>query len=150
PQIRFACFKFQVEQKHLDQAAAELAAVFAAQPKDDAQTHIRAFRVYANIGAWAEAKAQHQQAIKLSPDDRKIALEHFRYHADRGEWPQADAAYAEQLSRATDEVELRRQCASLHAEAKRWEHVHAEYAKILPLRRDDTFGTWWPYAAACL
>src|SRR5262249_23808278 len=32
PQIRFACFKFHVEQKHLDEAAAELTAVMAAQP----------------------------------------------------------------------------------------------------------------------
>src|SRR5262249_37759351 len=32
-EIRFACFKFQVEQKHLAAAATELAAVTAAQPK---------------------------------------------------------------------------------------------------------------------
>jgi serine/threonine protein kinase/Tfp pilus assembly protein PilF len=150
PLIRFACFQFHVEQKRLDEAAAELAAVVAAQPKEDAQTHIRAFHVYADNGAWKEARGQHQRAIRLSPGDRKIALEHFRYHADRGEWPQADAAYAEQLARSPEDVELRRTCAELHVEARRWERVLAEYAKILPLRRDDVWGAWYPYALMCL
>jgi serine/threonine protein kinase/Flp pilus assembly protein TadD len=150
PLVRFACFQFHVEQKRLDDAAMELAAVVAAQPKDDAQRHIRAFRVYADNGDWAEAKAQHRRAIQLAPADRKIALEHFRYHADRGEWPQADAAYAEQIARSPEDVELRVKCAELHMEASRWERVLAEYAKILPLRRDDVWGAWYPYALMCL
>src|SRR5262249_53290026 len=150
PEIRFACFKFQVKLQRLEAAGAELAAVVAAQRQDDAQTRIRAFRVYADNGNWTEARARHQRAIQLAPTDRKIALEHYRYHVDRGEWPQADAAYAEQLAHATDEVELRRECASLHAEARRWEHVYAECAKILPLRRDDGFGVWGPYAVICV
>jgi serine/threonine protein kinase/Flp pilus assembly protein TadD len=150
PQIRFACFNFHVEQKHPDEAAAELAAVVAAQSKDDAQTHVRAFRVYADNGDWKEAKVQHQRAIQLAPTDRKIALGHFRYHADRGEWPQADAAYAEQIARSPEDVELRRTCAELHVEAGRWERVFAEYAKILSLRRDDVWGAWYPYALMCL
>src|SRR5262249_14826606 len=95
PHIRFASFTFHVEQKHLDEAAAELAAAVAAEPKEDVQTHIRAFRVYADNGAWAEAKAQHRRAIEIAPADRRIALEPYRYHADRGEWPQAEVAYAE-------------------------------------------------------
>src|SRR5262249_37014493 len=150
PEIRFACFKFQVKLQRLEAAGAELAAVVAAQRQDDAQTRIRAFRVYADNGNWTEARARHQRAIQLAPTDRKIALEHYRYHVDRDEWPQADAAYAEQLAHATDEVELRRECASLHAEARRWEHVYAECAKILPLRRDDDFGAWGPYAVICV
>src|SRR5262249_9729329 len=101
PQIRFACFKFQVGQKRLDGAVAELAAVMKAQPNDP-QQHLKAFRVYADNGLWNEAKAQHQRAIQLAPADRWTALEHFRYHADRGEWPQAEAAYAEPLARAGD------------------------------------------------
>src|SRR5262249_30174433 len=71
-------------------------------------------------------------------------------HADRGEWPQADAAYADQLARSPDDVELRVKCAELHMEARRWERVLAEYAKILPLRRDDVWGAWYPYALVCL
>src|SRR5262249_20479998 len=150
PEIRFACFKFQVKLQRLEAAGAELAAVVAAQRQDDAQTRIRAFRVYADNGNWTEARARHQRAIELAPTDRKIALEHYRYHVDRDEWPQADAAYAEQLAHPPDEVELRRECALLHAEARRWEHVYAEYAKILALRRDDVFGAWYPYAVICV
>ena len=148
--IRFACFKFHVEQKHLEEAAKELAAVIAAQPKDEAQTHIWAFQVYADNGEWAEAKAQHQRTIQLAPTDGKIALEHYRYHADRGEWQQADAVYAEQLARLPNDSDLRVECALLHVEARRWEHVYAEYAKILPLRREDIWGVWYPYALVCL
>src|SRR5262245_17718625 len=70
PEIRFACFKFQVKLQRLEAAGAELAAVVAAQRKDDAQTHIRAFRVYADNGAWKQAKAQHQRAIQLAPTGR--------------------------------------------------------------------------------
>src|SRR5262249_40166930 len=137
------------EQKRLDAAAAELAAVMKAQPNDP-QQHLKAFRVYADNGAWNEARAQHQRAIQLAPADRGIALEHFRYHADRGEWPQAEAAYAEELAGSPEDVELRVKCAELHMKAHRWERVLAEYTKILPLRPDDVWGAWYPYALMCL
>src|SRR5262249_36829169 len=140
PDIRFACFKFQVQQKRLDGAAAELAAVMKAQPNDP-QQYLKAFRVYADNDLWKEAKAQHQRAIQLAPADRWIALEHFRYYADRGEWPQAEAAYAEQLARLPDDFELRVHCAYLHVQAGRWERVFAEYVKILAMRRDDISST---------
>jgi serine/threonine protein kinase/Flp pilus assembly protein TadD len=155
PKTRFTCFKFQVVRKRWDAAAppeaaiVELAAVTKLQPNDP-QVHLNAFRVYADNGFWNEAKAQHQRAIELAPADRKITLEHYRYHVDRGEWPQAEAAYAEQLGRLPNDAELRIQCALLHADAKRWEQVYSEYAKILPMRRDDIGGAWYPYALACL
>jgi serine/threonine protein kinase/Flp pilus assembly protein TadD len=135
--IRFAHFRFLVDEGDWKRAEEELAGAAGLKP-DDSAVWLEGFRAYAEKGQRQRGDAALARASSLAPHDSSVWRTGFEVYARHGHWTAATAAHARALVQRPDDASLALAIFRYHADREDWARAEREYARVAAARPRDT------------